>query len=208
MLVPAGALPIFRPAPSPNRTPSRPTRAAFLSFNLNLNLPPPCTTGFLPAQQQRARHGDRLPGPAGRRPVLPGAAGLGPFNVRGARQHAVRDRPGQAGPDGEMCESNEKYVPLNDGFNWKGDPNATLSGQDVPQLGPGDPPRTARVPEQGAPAQPPAAPAPPPPLAVAEYDPATGSYVGPDGKVYTQSDLAQNAPTERTWKDMLIPQTP
>ena len=30
-----------------------------------------------------------------------------------------------------MCESNEYYVPLNDGYNWKGDPNATLSGQPI-----------------------------------------------------------------------------
>ena len=29
-------------------------RARTSSFNLNLNMPPPCTTGFLPAQQQRA----------------------------------------------------------------------------------------------------------------------------------------------------------
>lgn len=28
-------------------------RGQYLSFNLNLNLPPPCTTGFLPAQQRR-----------------------------------------------------------------------------------------------------------------------------------------------------------
>jgi phospholipid/cholesterol/gamma-HCH transport system substrate-binding protein len=100
-----------------------------------------------------------------------------------------------------MCESDEQYVPLNDGYNWKGDPNATLSGQDIPQLPPGSPPQ---APQQGAP--PPAAP-PPPPLAVAEYDPATGSYVGPDGHVYTQSDLAENGPKGGTWKDMLIPPT-
>ena len=37
----------------------------------------------------------------------------------------------------KMCESNENYIPLNDGYNWKGDPNATLSGQPVPQLPPG-----------------------------------------------------------------------
>ena len=36
-----------------------------------------------------------------------------------------------------MCESNEYYVPLNDGYNWRGDPNATLSGQPIPQLPPG-----------------------------------------------------------------------
>jgi Mce-associated membrane protein len=33
-----------------------------------------------------------------------------------------------------MCEIDEQCVPLNDGNNWKGDPNATLSGQSVPQL--------------------------------------------------------------------------
>jgi phospholipid/cholesterol/gamma-HCH transport system substrate-binding protein len=94
-----------------------------------------------------------------------------------------------------MCESDEQYVPLNDGANWKGDPNATLSGQDIPQLPPGSPP-PAEVP-------PPAAVVPPP-LAVAEYDPATGTYVGPDGKVYTQSNLAQN-PEDQTWQSMLTP---
>jgi phospholipid/cholesterol/gamma-HCH transport system substrate-binding protein len=83
-----------------------------------------------------------------------------------------------------MCESDEQYVPLNDGTNWKGDPNATLSGQEIPELPPGSPPTPAAV--------------APPPLAVAEYDPATGTYVGPDGKVYTQSNLAQN-PEGQTW---------
>jgi phospholipid/cholesterol/gamma-HCH transport system substrate-binding protein len=78
-----------------------------------------------------------------------------------------------------MCESDEHYVPLNDGYNWKGDPNATLSGQPVPQP-------------------------PPVPVPAAEYDPATGSYLGPDGRVYTQSDLA-TAGGERTWQSMLLP---
>jgi phospholipid/cholesterol/gamma-HCH transport system substrate-binding protein len=96
-------------------------------------------------------------------------------------------RPGKRAPTVKMCESDENYVPLNEGYNWKGDPNATLSGQDIPQEPPG------------------AAPEQPPPLAVAEYDPGTGSYVGPDGKVYTQADLAQSAPRERTWQNMLIP---
>ena len=35
-----------------------------------------------------------------------------------------------------MCESDEHYVPLNDGYNWKGDPNATLSGQPIPHVPP------------------------------------------------------------------------
>ena len=94
-----------------------------------------------------------------------------------------------------MCESDEQYVPLNDGYNWKGDPNATLSGQDIPQLAPGSAP---------AGAAPPAGPAPPP-IAVAQYDPTTGMYVGPDGKVYTQADLAHSTDKEQTWQTMLLP---
>jgi phospholipid/cholesterol/gamma-HCH transport system substrate-binding protein len=93
-----------------------------------------------------------------------------------------------------LCESDEVFVPLNDGFNWKGDPNATLSGQPIPQLPPGTP----------APASP-AAPTAPPPVAAAEYDPATGSYIGPDGRQYTQSDLAQGASENKTWQTMLLP---
>ena len=50
----------------------------------------------------------------------------------------------------------------------------------------------------------PQAPPAAPPLAVAEYDPATGGYVGPDGNHYTQSDLARGA-ADKTWQTMLLP---
>ena len=52
-----------------------------------------------------------------------------------------------------------------------------------------------------------APPGPAPPLAVTGYDPATGTYVGPDGRTYTQSNLAQNK-QEQTWQTMLMPPTP
>ena len=121
-----------------------------LVFNLNLlmpllpaplplppqQIPPPCTTGFLPAQQQRVPtfedYPDRPPGDVYCR--VPQDA---PFNVRGARNLPCETVPGKRAPTVKMCESNENYVPLNDGYNWKGDPNATLSGQPVPQLPPG-----------------------------------------------------------------------
>ncbi|MFY1621528.1 MCE family protein [Micromonospora sp. WMMD736] len=169
---------------------------AFLDFNLNLNLPPPCTTGFLPAQQIRSTslvdypdlpEGDlycRIPQDA-------------PFNVRGARNLPCITVPGKRAPTAKMCESDEQYVPLNDGFNWKGDPNATLSGQDVPHVRP----------EPGAAETPPPAAQAPPPAAAAEYDPATGTYVGPDGREYTQSNLARSATEEQTWQTMLLPPT-
>jgi phospholipid/cholesterol/gamma-HCH transport system substrate-binding protein len=171
-------------------------RGQFLSFNLNINLPPPCTTGFLPAQQQRNPSEVDYPEHA--------AGDLycrvpqdSQFNVRGARNIPCETVAGKRAPTVKMCESGDQYVPLNDGFNWKGDPNATLSGQAIPQLPPGTP---------AASPPPPAAPSPPPDaLAAAEYDPGTGTYIGPDGKRYTQTDLAQGNSGAKTWQDMLLP---
>jgi phospholipid/cholesterol/gamma-HCH transport system substrate-binding protein len=162
-----------------------------LSFNLNLNLPAPCSTGYLPATQMRppseVDYPDRPAGDMYCR--VPQDSAL---NVRGARNLPCETRPGKRAPTVRMCESDENYVPLNDGYNWKGDPNATLSGQPVPQ------PRTGQSPPAGA-------PAPPPPIATAEYDPATGTYIGPDGQRYTQSNLANDAAPPHNWQDLLLP---
>jgi phospholipid/cholesterol/gamma-HCH transport system substrate-binding protein len=179
-----------------NQDTLQPLRGAYLDFNLNLNVPPPCTTGFLPVQQMRTPNFEDAPD----RPTgdlycrVPQDSIL---NVRGARNYPCITRPGKYAPTVKMCESNENYVPLNDGFNWKGDPNATLSGQGIPQLPPGSPPTQA-----GPPA---AAAGPPPPLAVTNYDPVTGTYIGPDGRVYTQSNLAQDTSKEHKWQTMLMP---
>jgi phospholipid/cholesterol/gamma-HCH transport system substrate-binding protein len=174
-----------------NRGTRQAYKGGYLSFNLNTNLPPPCTTGFLPVQQQRppalVDYPDRPTGDLYCR--VPQDS---PFNVRGARNIPCETKPGKRAPTVKMCESDENYVPLNDGFNWKGDPNATLSGQGIPQLPPGSPAASpANVP-------------PPAPLAVVGYDPATGVYVGPDGKVRTETELS--APDGRkTWQDLLAP---
>jgi phospholipid/cholesterol/gamma-HCH transport system substrate-binding protein len=184
-----------------NQDTIQPLKGAYLDFNLNLNIPPPCTTGFLPTQQQRPPSFEDYPDrPAG--DVYCRVPQDSMFNVRGARNYPCTTRPGKYAPTEKMCESDENYVPLNDGMNWKGDPNATLSGQDIPQLPPGTPPASAPpVPAAAAP------PGPAPPLAVTGYDPATGTYVGPDGRTYTQSNLAQNR-QEQTWQTMLMPPTP
>ncbi len=99
--------------------------------------------------------------------------------------------PAKRAPTAELCESNEQYVPLNDGFNWKGDRNATLSGQGIPQYAPGTDPGASPPLE------------PPPPVVVVPYDPATGDYIGPDGKRYTQGDLAH--PGAKNWQSMMVP---
>jgi len=181
----------------PNANTKQAYKGAFVSFSINLNLPPPCTTGFIPAQQQRTPaevdYPDRPEGDLYCR--VPQDS---PMNVRGARNIPCETVPGKRAPTVAICESNEPYVPLNDGLNWKGDPNATLSGQAVPQLAPGTAQPGPVTPSAGVPPQ------APPPLAVAGYDPATGTYVGPDGRVVTQSDLAQGRGPQ-TWQSMLVP---
>jgi len=57
------------------------------------------------------------------------------FNVA-CTQHPVRDPPGKRAPTVKMCESDENYVPLNDGLNWKGD-RTDVVGAGLPQLPPG-----------------------------------------------------------------------
>lgn len=163
--------------------------------NLNLNLPPPCTTGFLPAQQRRSHASEDYP-PRPKGNLYCRIPQDSPIEPRGARNYPCETRPGKRAATVKQCESDKDYVPLNDGYNWKGDPNATLSGQSVPELDPGE--ETS--------AQDPSAPDRLPPIAAAQYDPATGKYVGPDGRVYTQSDLAQTR-KGATWQSMLTPPT-
>lgn len=133
-----------------NRNTKQDYKGVYLSFNLNLNVPPPCRTGYLPAQQQRApSEVDYPPKPAGDLYCrIPQDSGL--TNVRGARNLPCATRPGKRAPTVKMCESDENYVPLNEGTNWKGDPNATLSGQPVPQPPP-DPPLCRRPPRLRSP---------------------------------------------------------
>jgi len=170
-------------------------KGAQLDFNLNINLPPPCTTGYLPPTQRRSPASVDAPD----RPAAELYCRVpqdSEFNVRGVRNIPCEAKPWKRAPTIELCESDDEYVPLNEGYNWKGDPNATTSGQGVPQYPPGQDPRLP--PPQGT-----APPPPQAPLAVATYDPATGTYIGPDGHRYTESDLAN--PRAKTWQSLLVP---
>jgi phospholipid/cholesterol/gamma-HCH transport system substrate-binding protein len=195
VLLPQG-IQVMQGASLANRDTKQDYRGLYLSFNLNLNLPPPCTTGYLPPQQVRPPSEVDYPDrPAGDLYCRIPQDSM--FNVRGLRNLPCETRPGKRAPTVKMCESDEEYVPLNDGFNWKGDANATLTGQPVPQ------PRTGSSSPPGAASEPPAAAVPP--IAVAQYDPGSGTYTGPDGKQYTQSNLARDASRQPSWQDLLLP---
>ena len=81
---------------------------------------------------------------------------------------------------------------------------------DVPAQGESAPPPAAPPPPPGNAARPQAAPSsfgaktsrPAPSVAVAPYDPRTGRYLAPDGKLYQQSDLATLAAPKK-WQDLL-----
>ena len=181
----------------PDRVAKQDYKGIYLDFNLNLNLPPPCNTGFLPVQQQRIPvrqdYPDRTDGELYCR--IPQNSDM---NVRGVRNTPCETKPGKRAPTIEMCEGDEQYGPLNDGLFWKGDPNATLSGQSVPQF-----PKGAPTPSPGRDWHPPPESPVKPPIAI-PYDPATGNYVGPDGRAYSESDLAFTS-KGKTWQSMMVP---
>ena len=91
----------------------------------DLNQPPPCLTGFLPASEWRAPADTSMaPLPSGLYCKIPkdyqGNA------VRGARNYPCADVPGKRAASPRECRSNEPYVPL--GTNpWYGDPNQILT---------------------------------------------------------------------------------
>ena len=91
----------------------------------DLNLPPPCLTGFLPASEWRSPADTSMKDlPSGTYCKIPKE-----FQgnvVRGARNYPCVDVPGKRAATPRECRSNEPYVPL--GTNpWYGDPNQVLS---------------------------------------------------------------------------------
>jgi phospholipid/cholesterol/gamma-HCH transport system substrate-binding protein len=100
-------------------------KSGALDFRLNINQPPPCLTGFLPASQWRS------PADTTTIPPPPKAYCKIPKDyqanvVRGARNYPCVDVPGKRAATPAECRSDEPYVPA--GTNpWYGDPNQILS---------------------------------------------------------------------------------
>ncbi|HEY1441839.1 MAG TPA: MlaD family protein [Mycobacterium sp.] len=162
----------------------------------------------------RTTSNDRIFAPVGGTPLPPGAVPRGtPAGPRGENPPA--GTPGAASPP--VPSSGPPALAPISPMSADLSPIAPLDVPTPGQLPPPPaapaappPPASPAPPDQVDGGQPQAAPSsfganafkPAPSVVVAKYDPHTGRYVGPDGKLYQQSDLATlKAP--KTWKDML-----
>jgi phospholipid/cholesterol/gamma-HCH transport system substrate-binding protein len=92
-----------------------------VDFNLTINQPPPCLTGFLPASEWRSP-ADVRPAPVPTDTMYCKIPKDALNDVRGARNFPCVDFPGKRAATPRECRSNKPYVPL--GTNpWYGDPN-------------------------------------------------------------------------------------
>jgi phospholipid/cholesterol/gamma-HCH transport system substrate-binding protein len=143
---------------------------------------------------------DRIFGPVEGTPLPPGAVPRGtPPGPRG--ETAPPGTPGAAAPP--VPSSRPALAPW---LPMSNEP-PPIAPLDVPSPGELPSPPAAPAPDQASGVPPQVAPSSfgaktsAPLVATAKYDPRTGRYVGPDGKLYQQSDLvAKNGP--KTWRDM------
>ncbi|HEY9313230.1 MlaD family protein [Williamsia sp.] len=135
--------------------------------------PPACTVGFLPPDQWRPPSDTTtIDTPEGLYCKLPQDSDIA---VRGARNIPCLGVPGKRAASAELCNSDEEFVPV---------------APSQPLLG--DYPPDPNLEQQGITSG----------VATAQYSPTTGTYVGPDGALYQQTDVAtsQESPT---WQGML-----
>lgn len=206
---------------------NNPTGMALSEFSLTLGDPPACSVGFLPPSSWRSPADlSDVDTPDGLYCKLPQDSGIG---VRGARNYPCIAQPGKRAPTVEICESDRPFEPLAMRQHVTGpypiDPSLLAQGvppDDRITLGeqifgpvegtpmpppavtePVSPPPGTGPGEDAAPATPSgyASSAAGPSVAVATYNPRTGQYAAPDGKVYSQTDLAR--PAAQSWEDLL-----
>ncbi|MBY0291486.1 MCE family protein [Mycolicibacterium gadium] len=98
---------------------------AKIDFNLAVNQPPACLTGFLPASEWRSP-ADTSTAPLPKDLYCKIPKDYQANVVRGARNYPCADVPGKRAATPEECRSEEPYQPL--GTNpWYGDPNQIVS---------------------------------------------------------------------------------
>lgn len=148
-----------------------------VDFNLQLNSPPPCTTGFIPAADQRSPADLSVPAQInGLYCKVPSDADT---TVRGARNLPCMEFPGRRGASVQQCREGG-YGPQDVlGDNPPDNSEVGPPQTDLPDLGLQDWPAGGEDPNTYA-------------TTAAMYDPDTGEYVASDGKTYSQTDLGKN----------------
>ncbi|NMM82958.1 virulence factor Mce [Rhodococcus sp. SRB_17] len=132
---------------------------ALVDFHMAVNDPPPCTTGFLPADQWRSPDDESpIDTPSD---LFCQVAQDSPIAVRGLRNLPCQEYPGRRAPTVEQCRTGG-YTPL--GTNPQTGPPGPITA--TPSSDTTGPTVTAR-----------------------RYDKATGTYLGPDGRTYSQPNL-------------------
>src|SRR5699024_9182564 len=148
---------------------ARDTGEIKVDFNLQINETPPCTTGFLPAEDRRSPADLSVP------PLINGIYCKIPqdsnMTVRGARNLPCMEFPGRRGASPEECRANN-YVP--EGTN---PPNTSEVGP------PGNNPNAYNVVPSSADGESEIT------TSAAVYDAETGEYFGADGNTYRQLNL-------------------
>ncbi|TQM29033.1 MCE family protein [Nocardia bhagyanarayanae] len=154
-----------------------------VDFMATVNDPPACTTGFLPEDERRSPSElDFVDTPPGLYCKIPQDS---PIEVRGIRNTPCMEYPGVRAPTPELCRTG--YVPEGDN----------------PPFGP---PRPVAPASGSAPEGTEVAPASfSTPAAAKSYDPATGVYIGTDGRTYRQGDIGPggSGTVPSTWQAML-----
>lgn len=154
---------------------------AVVDFHLQLHDPPPCLSGFLPPEQWRSPADTTMVDTPGE--VYCKLPQSDPNAVRGARNLPCMEFPGRRGPTPEACRNG--YQPEYLDNPWRGAPTPVQSEGDVP------------VPASHATGTNPAAPAG---VTARGIDPATGTYIGPDGTVYRSVDTGPETSLETYMK--------
>ncbi|MFD4469547.1 MCE family protein [Rhodococcus sp. NPDC058505] len=158
---------------------------ALVNFHLQVNDPPPCTTGFLPPEQRRS--GDEVSTPDTPPNLFCNVAPDDPSAVRGARNYPCMEFPGRRAASVEQCRAGGHVGAGNN------PPSGPVQDPSVPSY------TTAPASYSGASGV---------PATARPYDPTTGKYVGPDGRLYAQPALASGgeAREDTTWQTMMTRQ--
>jgi phospholipid/cholesterol/gamma-HCH transport system substrate-binding protein len=209
---------------------NNPTGIPLGDFRISIEDPPPCTVGFLPPSQWRspadtttidtpdglycklpqdspivvrgARNSPCMGVPGKRAPTVQECYSDQPYRPLAMRQHVLGPRPidpnliAQGVPPDDRVDFNDRiFAPV------EGTPLPPGAGPPLPSDAPPPPDAGGAV----APAAPSAFTTdganPGPSVAIAHYDPQTGRYATPDGKVYQQTDLVD---PPKTWQDLVF----